>query len=95
MISSRNDIGMLWENFMVAERLKKQHYLQIYSKNYFWRTYDQKEVDLVEERNGKLFGYEFKWNPKKKKIQKEWLATYSNASFEIIDRENFLPFITA
>jgi len=94
LLNNRNDVGMLWENFMVSERLKKQHYLQIYSKNYFWRTYDQKEVDLVEERDGKLFGFEFKWNPKKKKIQKEWLETYSNASFEIIDRQNFLPFIS-
>ncbi len=94
LLNNRNDVGMLWENFMVSERLKKQHYHQIYSKNYFWRTYDQKEVDLVEERDSKLFGYEFKWNPKKKKIQKEWLETYNNASFEIIDRQNFLPFIS-
>ncbi len=94
LLRNRNDTGMLWENFMVSERLKKQHYMQILSNNYFWRTYDQKEVDLVEEREGKLYGYEFKWNPKKMKIQKEWLETYSNAGFEIIHRENFLPFIS-
>ncbi len=94
LLRNRNDTGMLWENFMVSERLKKQHYMQILSNNYFWRTYDQKEVDLVEEREGKLYGYEFKWNPKKMKIQKEWLETYSNADFEIIHRENFLPFIS-
>ncbi len=51
-------------------------------------------MDLVEERERKLYGYEFKWNPKKMKIQKEWLETYSNAGFEIIHRENFLPFIS-
>lgn len=90
----RNDIGMLWENFMVTERLKKQHYHKVFSNNYFWRTYDQKEVDLVEEREGKLFGYEFKWNPKKIKVQKEWLNTYENASFEVIHKDNFLQFLT-
>jgi predicted AAA+ superfamily ATPase len=92
-LDQRNDIGMLWENFMVMERIKKQHYHKIFSNYYFWRTYDKKEVDFVEERNGKLYGYEFKWNPKKLKIQKEWLATYSNASFEIINKDNFLEFL--
>ena len=94
MVETRNDIGMLWENFMVMERIKKQHYHEIYSNNYFWRTYDQKEVDLVEERDGKLFGYEFKWKVKNTKIQQEWLNTYDNASFEVINKENFLQFIT-
>ena len=93
MLDQRNDIGMLWENFMVMERIKKQHYHKIFSNNYFWRTYDKKEVDFVEERNGKLYGYEFKWNPKKVKIQKEWLATYANASFEIINKDNFLSLL--
>ena len=93
MVEQRNDIGMLWENFMVRERIKKQHYNHIYSNNYFWRTYDKKEVDFVEERDGKLYGFEFKWSPKKTKIQKEWLNTYSNASFEIINRDNFLGWL--
>lgn len=93
MLNRRNDIGMLWENFMVMERLKKQQYHSIYCNNYFWRTYDQKEVDFVEERDGKLFGYEFKWSHKNGKIQKEWLNTYDNASFETINQENFLSFL--
>lgn len=92
-IEERNDIGMLWENFMVMERLKKQHYNKLFSNNYFWRTYDKKEVDFVEERDGKLYGYEFKWNPKKIKIQQEWLDTYPNASFEVINRDNFLSWL--
>ena len=92
-LDQRNDIGMLWENFMVMERIKKQHYYKIFSNNYFWRTYDKKEVDFVEERNGKLYGYEFKWNPKKVKIQKEWLNTYANASFDIINKDNFLAWL--
>jgi len=93
LIEQRNDIGMLWENFLVMERIKKQHYHQIHSNNYFWRTYNQKEVDFVEERDGKLFGFEFKWNTKKAKIQQEWLDSYDNASFEIINKDNFLSFL--
>ena len=92
-IELRNDIGMLWENFAIMERLKKQEYHKLFSNNYFWRTYDQKEVDFVEERDGKLFGFEFKWNPKKIKIQKEWLNTYPNASFDVIHRDNYLTFM--
>ena len=94
LIDERNDIGMLWENFMVMERLKYQHYNKLFSNNYFWRTYDKKEVDLVEERGGRLYGYEFKWNPKKVKIQQQWLDTYQNASFEVINRDNFLSWLT-
>jgi len=93
-IDNRNDIGMLWENFVIMERLKKQEYHKIFCNNYFWRTYDQKEVDFVEERDGRLFGYEFKWSNKKNKIQQEWLRTYENASFEIINKDNFLSFIS-
>lgn len=89
----RNDVGMLWENFAIMERLKKQEYHKLYSNNYYWRTYDQKEVDFVEEREGKLYGFEFKWNPKKVKIQKEWLKTYPNASFEVVHRDNLLAFM--
>ncbi|MDA3817428.1 MAG: ATP-binding protein, partial [Prolixibacteraceae bacterium] len=60
-IESRNDIGQLWENYMISERLKYQEYKRMSSNNYFWRTYEQQEIDWVEERNGSLFGYEFKW----------------------------------
>lgn len=91
---SRNDMGILWENFMVMERLKKQEYHRIFSNNYFWRTYDQKEVDLVEEREGKLYGFEFKINPRKHKAPKEWLQTYDNAEYVLINQENFLEFAT-
>lgn len=92
-LGHRDDTGMLWENFMVMERLKQQQYTKMFSNNYFWRTYDQKEVDFVEEREGKLFGFEFKWNPKKIRIQKEWLRTYPNSSFEIIHKDNFLTWL--
>ncbi len=92
-IENRNDIGALWENYLVMERLKKQAYRPIYSNNYFWRTYDQKEIDWVEERDGKLFGYEMKWGDKKKKEPKLWKKTYNNAEFKIINQENYLDFV--
>jgi hypothetical protein len=89
----RDDIGNLWENFLVVERLKKQAYSKIYANNYFWRTWDQKEVDWVEEREGKLFGYEFKWKRKFLKSSAAWTKNYPDATLEIIDNENYLAFV--
>ncbi len=80
--------------FLFIERLKKLHYQKIFPNIYFWRTYDKKEIDLVEERQGRLFGYEFKWGKKKVKPIKLWLETYDNASFEVISKDNFLEFLT-
>lgn len=94
VIQSRDDIGMLWENYIIIERMKKQEYSAISANNYFWRTYDRKEIDLVEERGGKLYGYEIKWGGKLSKPPKDWLATYKNASFEVINQDNYLNFIT-
>jgi predicted AAA+ superfamily ATPase len=95
-ISLRDDIGQLWENFLFIERLKKQEYLNIYSNNYFWRTYDKKEIDLVESREGKLFGYEFKYSKSTipTATSKEWLSTYPNSSLNVVTKENYLDFIT-
>lgn len=92
-LSSRDDIGMIWENYLVTERMKKQEYDRIFCNNYFWRTYDKKEIDWVEEREGKLFGYEIKWKNKNVKAPKDWLGTYKNAEFKVIDTENYLEFI--
>lgn len=92
-LQRRDDIGALWGNYLVMERLKKQHYKQLWCNNYFWRTYDQKELDWVEEKEGKLFGYEFKWNKKLTKPPKLWLNTYPNATFECINQNNYLKFI--
>ena len=75
------------------ERLKKQEYQRIWGNNYFWRTYDQKELDWIEERGGDLFGYEFKWGNQKAKAPQLWSETYPKASFECINRDNYLPFI--
>lgn len=92
-VNIRDDVGMLWENFLFIERVKKQSYHQLFSNNYFWRTYDQKEIDFIEERDGKLFGFEFKWGHKKSTVPKLWLETYANSSFEVITKENFIEFI--
>jgi predicted AAA+ superfamily ATPase len=94
LLETRNDIGQLWENFLFIERIKLRTYLNISANIYFWRTYDQKEIDLVEERDGNLFGFEFKWGDTKTKKPRLWLETYKNASYEIINRENFLGFIS-
>jgi uncharacterized protein len=88
-IESRNDIGALWENYMISERLKFQEYKRLSSNNYFWRTYEQQEIDWVEERGGSLFGYEFKWNESKVKIPSQWKDNYPNSSFEVINKDNF------
>lgn len=94
-LNLRDDTGQLWENFLVVERMKKQHYKKIYSNNYFWRTWEQKEVDFVEEREGKLFGYEFKYSSLgKTKNPKKFLETYPKSEFIAITPENYLAFIT-
>ena len=92
-LNIRNDKGQLWENFLVIERMKKQSYNPLYANNFFWRTWSGKEVDFVEEREGKLFGYEFKWVRKKTMAPKLWIDTYAEASWEVIDTENYMEFI--
>ncbi len=93
-INLRDDVGKLWENFVVVERLKNQSYNRIYANNYFWRTWDQKEIDFVEEREGKLFGYEFKWKDKFSKEPKDWAINYPEAQFSTITSENYLNFVS-
>ncbi|MFH1305336.1 MAG: ATP-binding protein [Candidatus Omnitrophota bacterium] len=93
-LSIRDDIGILWENYIIVERLKKQEYLRMQSNNYFWRTYDQKEIDFIEEYGGRLHGYEIKWSVKKAKIPKEWLETYDKSECKIISKNNYLEFIS-
>jgi hypothetical protein len=91
---SRDDLGMLWENFMVIERLKRNSYKQHYCSTYFWRTHEPKEIDYIEEYGGELWGYDFKWGTKPAKIPKIWLDTYQNSHFKTVHRANFLEFVT-
>ncbi len=93
-IEQRNDVGALWENFMIAERIKFTDYHQIYTNRYFWRTHAQQEIDYIEERDGNLFAFEFKWNTlKKAKIPKSFTVAYPGAETKIITPENYLEFI--
>jgi predicted AAA+ superfamily ATPase len=92
-LEQRNDVGALWENFLVVERLKRQAYRGPQANNYFWRTWDKQEIDFVEEREGRLYGFEFKWGAKKTRAPKDWLAAYPEAQFAVIDPTNYLDFI--
>jgi hypothetical protein len=92
-IDQRNDVGMLWENFLYMERLKTKSYKRIFSNDYFWRTYDRQEIDLVEERGGRLYAYEFKWKLQKVKAPKAWADAYPDSEFQVISKENFLDFL--
>jgi predicted AAA+ superfamily ATPase len=93
-IELRNDVGMLWENYAISERLKYQKYSRMIVNNFFWRTYDQQEIDWVEEREGNLFGYEFKWNPRKiPKPPKAWVNAYPETEFKVINQENYLSWV--
>jgi predicted AAA+ superfamily ATPase len=92
-VASRNDVGQLWENYMISERIKFQEYTRMPSNNYFWRTYDQQEIDWVEERDGRLFGYEFKWKEGKVKTPSQWQNTYTDSSFQVINQNNFEDWI--
>lgn len=93
-LDQRNDLGALWENFIFMERLKRRSYYPMYANIYFWRTYDKQEIDLVEERDGKLFGYECKWSQKKSaSAPKSWSGAYPEAVFQVIHPNNYLDFI--
>lgn len=92
-LTARQDVGALWENFLVAERMKKIAYDQLYGRTHFWRTHTGAELDYVEERNGRLHGYEFKWKPKKRRPPKAWLETYPQATYGTVDQDNFLNFV--
>jgi hypothetical protein len=93
-LDQRNDVGQLWENFFFTERMKHRAYAGIYANAYFWRTYDQQEIDLVEERDGGLFGYECKWSPRRTlAAPRGWSSAYPDAVFEVITPENYLDFL--
>ena len=93
-LENRTDIGDLWENYLASERIKKQNYQKIKTTNYFWRTYDQQELDWLEERAETLAGFEFKWKERKKsKIPIAFSKAYPEATFEVINKQNYLDFI--
>lgn len=90
----RTDIGSLWENFLISERVKQNVYKDTLARIYFWRTKQKQEIDFVEAKNGKIYGFEFKWKAKPKtKLAKTFVNTYS-AETKVIDRNNFREFVT-
>ena len=93
-IESRDDVGALWENYMISERLKYQEYRRKRANNYFWRTYDKQKIDWVEERSGRLYGYEFKWHEKKQKVPSQWEKMYPKASYQVIHQGNYWEWLT-
>ena len=90
-LARRNDRGVLWENFLIIERMKLNAYTNRYVSNFFWRTYDGAEIDYIEKYADSLDGYEFKWN-KEKKAPKSWLE-YPNATYKLINTENYKEFL--
>jgi uncharacterized protein len=93
-IELRDDVGQLWENYLVSERMKQNSYKKKYCNSYFWRTTDQQEIDYIEESDGNLLACEFKWGDiKKVKIPKIFEETYPESSSVIINRDNFGDFI--
>jgi uncharacterized protein len=92
-INLRSDVGALWENFLFIERLKKCSYQSIFASRYFWRTYDQKELDLIEEYDGILHAYEFKWRKEKAGGAKKFIETYPQATFEVVNKNKYRDFV--
>lgn len=91
-LSSRNDTGSIWENFLISERIKTNAYHQSYPNIYFWRTYTGAEIDYIEELNSEINAYEFKYSQKTVSAPKSWTETYSSV-FETVNTDNFLSFI--
>ena len=93
-LNLRNDTGQLWENFLFMERLKRNQNLDRRANYYFWRTYDQKEIDLIEEREGRIYGFEFKWQGEMRQaVKKEFSRVYKNAQVSTVNRNNFRDFL--
>ena len=90
----RQDIGALWENFLITERMKSLHYNNYHANRFFWRTHSQQEIDYIEEKDGKLYGFEFKWSPTKKaRFPKTFTNSYPDSINEVISQENYGNFI--
>ena len=93
-VDLRQDTGALWENFAVSERLKFLNYSQQWKNSWFWRTIGKKEIDYIEEADGQIAVFEFKWNPKKSgNIPKIFKETYVNSVFKVVNKDNIEEFL--
>jgi predicted AAA+ superfamily ATPase len=91
---NRDDIGKLWENFLVSERVKRNQYARNFANSWFWRTHQQQEIDYIEEIDGQLSAYEFKWNPHARTRQPKTFANaYPHSTFSVIHRNNAADFL--
>ena len=93
-LAMRDDVGVLWENYVLVERLKRNLYSGRLADSYFWRTYDRQEIDLVEEWGGRLFATEMKWSARSTRAPSAWRKAYPGSSFQVVHPENYLGFIS-
>lgn len=93
LLSQRLDNGQLWENYLINERIKQNFYFNQDKSFYFWRTYDGQEIDLIEVENGKLNAFEFKWGEKLPRVPRAFADNYSDATYQVVNKSNFLDFI--
>jgi len=93
VLSMRDDIGLLWESFLINERIKKRNNTNEFASFYFWRSYSMQEIDLIEEYNGTISAFEFKWNGKKVKVPSQFKENYPNSDFNVINKTNFVDFV--
>ncbi|MDD4062650.1 MAG: ATP-binding protein [Candidatus Pacebacteria bacterium] len=92
-LDKRNDVGSLWENFIISERIKRNNNHGNDYNIYFWRTHDGKELDYIEEKNGKLYAYEIKFGSSKSSGSSLFLSTYNNSEFKIINKDSYNSFV--
>ncbi|KKP32804.1 MAG: ATPase [Candidatus Staskawiczbacteria bacterium RIFOXYB2_FULL_32_9] len=92
-LSLRQDVGALWENFMISERVKRNNNLGIFANIFFWRVTSGKEIDYIEDSGGVLSGYEFKWQKDSFSVPKEFLSAYPKSSIKLINNKNYLDFL--
>lgn len=94
LVEQRNDMGVLWENYIISERYKHMRYSAWWTNSYFWRTHSQQEIDYVEERNGKFYAYEFKWKSNiNVKLPGSFAKAYPHHTFKVVTPDNFEDFI--
>jgi hypothetical protein len=92
-LALRQDVGALWENYLISERKKKNSNQQLFKDHYFWRTYDGQELDLVEVEGDEISAFEIKWGDKKPKMPIAFANAYPQSSYSIVNRDNYLDFI--
>ncbi len=93
-LNFRNDVGALWENFIIAERIKFLKNNLVFRDYFFWRNNYKQEIDYLEIDSDSIYAYEIKFNTTKSKIPQIFQAEYTPKSFNTINNENFLDFLT-